>query len=156
MLAKLPDELDREIIDGEVVSTKTHLEHLIQKHNLTDCITLHGYRKDFLKVMASFDVMVNCNRLGAFGRQAFETLALGIASVATCLNPGKSSLLNNDVAEICKEGDFSQLYHATQVLLLDNKKRLQLAHAARKWGIEQFSPDVQSDKVFKIYQKIFS
>lgn len=156
MLAKLPDELECEIIDGEVIPTKIFINHLIQKHNLTDCITLHGYRKDYLRVMASFDVMINCNRLGAFGRQAFETLALGIASVATCLNPGKSSVLNNNVAEICKEGDFAQLYNATKTLLLDKKKRIQLAHAARKWGIEQFSPDVQSDKVFKIYQKIIS
>ncbi len=156
MLAKLPSKLDIEIIDGETLSTKIHIEHLIQKHNLTECITLHGYRKDFLRVMASFDLMVNCNRLGAFGRQAFETLALGIASVATCLNPGKSSVLNNHVAEICKEGDFTQLFNATRTLLLDNKKRSQLANAARKWGIEQFSPDLQSDKVFKIYQKIIS
>jgi glycosyltransferase involved in cell wall biosynthesis len=156
MLAKLPNELDHEIIDGEIVSTQIYLEHLMQKHNLSNCITLHGYRKDFLRVMASMDLMINCNRLGAFGRQAFETLALGIASVATCLNPGKSSVLNNDVAKICKQGDFSELYQATKALLVDPKKRFHLAQAARKWGFEQFSPDVQSDKVFKIYQKIIS
>lgn len=154
MLAKLPTETDMELIDEQIIPTKIYLQQLIEKYQLSSCITLHGYRKDFLNVMASFDVMVNCNRLGAFGRQAFETLALGVASVATCLNPGKSSVLNNDVALICNEGDKEQLYKATRSLITDKNKRTKLAEAAKKWGNEQFSPEVQSAKVLDIYNSI--
>ena len=154
MLAKLPQESDMEIIDGNVVSTQVYIQQLIEKHNLSECLTLHGYRKDFLNVMASLDIMVNCNQLGAFGRQAFETLALGVSSVATCLNPGKSSVLNNQVAVICKEGDKEQLYQATRSLINDNNKREKLAEAGKIWGHEQFSPEVQSAKVFNIYNSI--
>ena len=156
MLAKFPQESDIEKIDDNFVSTQVYLQQLIEKHNLSERLTIHGYRKDFLNVMASFDVMVNCNQLGAFGRQAFETLALGVASVATCLKPGNSSVLNNHVAIICKEGDKEQLYQATRSLIIDNKKREKLAVAAKKWGHEQFSPEIQSAKVFNIYNSIIN
>ena len=156
MLAKIPTELDIELIDEQYIHTKIYLQTLIEKYQLTNCITLHGYRNDFLNVMASLDVMVNCNRLGAFGRQAFETLALGVASVATCLTPGKSSVLNKDVAMICKEGDKEQIYQATRSLIIDKNKRIKLAEAAKKWGCEQFSPKIQSAKILDIYNSILT
>jgi glycosyltransferase involved in cell wall biosynthesis len=154
MLAKLPSESDVEIINGTQQSTLNYLNQFIQQNNLTNCLTLQGYRKDFLNVMASLDIIVNCNRLGAFGRQAFETLALGVASIATCQKLGKSSVLNSDVALICKEGEKEQLYHATQTLIEDKNKRLALSVAAKKWGNEQFSPNIQSAKVYNIYKQI--
>ena len=154
MLAKLPSESDVEIINGTQQYTLNFLNQFIQQNNLTNCLTLQGYRKDFLNVMASLDIIVNCNRLGAFGRQAFETLALGVASIATCQKLGKSSVLNSDVALICKEGEKEQLYHATQTLIQDKNKRLALSVAAKKWGNEQFSPIIQSAKVYNIYKQI--
>jgi glycosyltransferase involved in cell wall biosynthesis len=156
MLAKLPTEKAMELINGQITPTKIYLQQLIEKYQLSNCITLHGYRKDFLNVMASFDVMINCNRLGAFGRQAFETLALGVASVATCLTPGKSSVLNNDVALICKEGNKEQLFQATRSLIIDENKRNKMAVAAKKWGNEQFSPEIQSEKILNIYNSIIT
>ena len=154
MLAPLPSASSSDFVNGKVINVQTYLTNFITENNLGNYVILHGYRKDFMQVMASFDVIINCNRLGAFGRQAFESLALGIPSVATCLKPGKSSILNNKIAMICEEGNLDEIYEATAAILTNQKLQKQLSTDGLKWGVNEFNPSIQSTKILTIYKNL--
>lgn len=154
MLAPLPGENDLERMNGQLVSSKQFLNSLVEKYNLDNSLVLHGYRPDFLSVAASMDIMVNCNRLGALGRQAFETVCLGVATVVTARYPGRSSILNREISRMVKEGDADALLEAVQELIGDESLRNRMAREGRDWGMQHFDSAAQSAKVFNLYQQL--
>lgn len=154
MVGKLPDENAIEWIGGKPVHLKQYLHDLIQASGLKNHITLHGYRSDYLEFMAQMDVMVNCNRLGAFGRQAIETMSVGTAQVATCRFPGRSSILNKETGLVVKEGDVNALTTALSQLIGNPSLREEMGQKALAFAQSQFSYSNQAAKVKHIYQQL--
>lgn len=154
MLAPLPTEDDYDLINQLVVKTKEYLNQKINDYHLAEHITLHGYRKDFLSVAASMDIMINCNRLGEMGRQAFECACLGIPTIVTVKHPGRSSVLNNQVAFVCKEGDINNITSCAEKLVKDPLLRSDFSVKAYDWGTGQFNARKQSKKVYEIYSRL--
>lgn len=156
MLAPIPDSSSRERVNGNLIPTKELLESLIKDNNLDKNLILHGYRNDYLSVVAAMDVMVNCNRLGAFGRQSFETTGLGVATISTTKFPDRSSVLNSDVSIIVQEGNFENLLNALILLIENVELRKKIALNGKNWVENNFNARVQSEKIFSIYCKILN
>ena len=156
MLAPLPVDSDVELIDGNIQQTGVYLNTLIQIYQLQNNLVLHGYRKDFLSVVAAMDLMINCNRLGALGRQAFETVCLGIPSITTVRYPGRSKVLNSQVSRIEKEGDLENIIKSASFLIKNERERMHMAKEASIWGMKNFDAVQQSLKVISLYNRFLS
>lgn len=155
MLSPMPKDNEFESLpDGSRILRKTFISNLIKKNKLEGKIQLHGYRSDYLNVVASMDLIINCNRLGALSRQSFESLCLGVPTLATAKFPGRSSILNEDVGRVLKEGEIKEIAQTAIILLKNDPLRSEMGKRALEWGRSQFDRDKQSQKVFEIYKNL--
>ncbi len=155
MLAPLPNENEFEFLAGGTkVLKRKYIDDLILRYGLENNVILHGYRKDYLTVMASLDLIINCNRLGALSRQSFESLCLGVPTIATAKFPGRSSIIPKEVGIVLEEGSIDSIANSAIAIIKDNNKRKRMAENAKNWGKLQFDREIQSLKVLDVYKKL--
>jgi glycosyltransferase involved in cell wall biosynthesis len=159
LIAKFPDEHQEEYDENtnSWYKIKDKLLGYLNDELLSNYIVMLGYRHDYLNIMAALDIVVNCNRLGSIGRQAFETMAVGTLCIATHRNPETTRLIiNNKNGYIVKEGD---ILHMIELIIKLYKNKVELENIAlngMKYAHQEFSSKIQTNKIQLIYNQILN
>lgn len=160
MLAKLPDANQMEIAPKALFGVSLipiieKISLLIKEYELENDIVLHDFKPNILEYMTCFDISINCNRSSAFGRQAFETISVGTASVVTAKYLNRSSVIKNEVsALVAKEGDIDDIVKLAAKLIENKSLRIKLSENGLKIAKEQFDFKIQSQKITQLYKEL--
>jgi glycosyltransferase involved in cell wall biosynthesis len=107
--------------------------------------------------MAALDVVVNCNRLGSIGRQAFETMAVSTLCIATHKKPKTSKIIvNQKSGYIVKEGDIEEIRKIIIVNYNDRSLMSQITNQGYLDAKKGFSNHLQTRKIEAYYQKLIN
>lgn len=127
--------------DGYLVHTyilgegeeKSKLECLINDNNLSNSISLLGYKENPYKYLAKCDLFVCSSYSEGFSTAVTEALILGIPVVTTYVS-GMTELLGDNEYGIITSNDEISLYEAIKLLINDEKKYKQYCIKARERG----------------------
>jgi len=159
LVGKLPDDNDKEQdpMTKEFYSIKARFNKYLENKELATKLVLLGYRKDYLNIMAALDIVINCNRLGSMGRQAFETMAVGTVSIATHRYPEINEMISHGKdGYVVKEGDIQSIQKIIDKLYNDRKMLALVSESAQKNAQQEFSNLIQTQKIEKEYLRLLS
>ncbi len=117
----------------------------------TNKIILAGFRSDTPDVLSAFDIFIFPSHAEAFGIALIEAMAMERASV--CANA-------DGVLDIAVDGITNLLFQnknaldladKTELLIIDENKRLQMGKAARQRVIENFDIEIIMDRTIEFY-----
>lgn len=139
--------------------SKTHpldqANALINKNNLDGLLTLTGYRKDPLAVMAAMDIVVVCNRHGVLGRMPFEAMSVGSPVVATAGHSKKSKVaVDEETALIVEPANPASIASGIIRLIKDPHLRQKLIQNGEIAVNRYFNPDTNARLIENIYEGI--
>lgn len=120
-----------------------------------DQYTFHGYRQDYLDYMQSFDLMICINRFGAFGRQAFESMACGAITIASHRYIGRSSIvINNKTGFVIEEGNVIKLAEKVAAIAKNFELYKHIGKDAQRYAKTNFDNELNAKKVYDIYSQL--
>jgi glycosyltransferase involved in cell wall biosynthesis len=138
------------------ISPEKYIAEFIEKNNLTDKITLTGFRKDALAVMASLDILIVANTNGVMGRQPIEAQALGVPVVVTQGHSNNSTILLNNFAGlvISNPAKTDELLSAVESLINDPAKRAEFGKNGQDYANKKFVPATNMRRIEEIYETL--
>ncbi len=158
MVGRISDTGNTILNDGTSipVSPKQHVERFVADNNLQGKLTLTGFRKDALAIMAGLDILVVANSNGVMGRQPIEAQALGIPIVVTQGNSGKSTILKNGFAGYVLANPLQQieLQVAIEDLINYPEKRAEFGRNGQEYAAQKFNPAINMGMIEKIYEEL--
>jgi len=155
--ALLPEVQLRFLIVGRIPNAETEAEawQRAETSGVRQQLTLTGFRSDALELMASFDIMVVCNRLGVLGRMPFEAMALGRPLVVTAGHSGRSSVvIDNQTALVVPPAEPEAIAQVIIRLLQSPPLREQLAQQGQIYARQHFDPIKNAQAVMNIYEDL--
>jgi glycosyltransferase involved in cell wall biosynthesis len=133
---------------------KTELEQKARAMGLAEKVMFLGFRDDVIDIINCLDLFVMSSYHEGVPMSLLEAMALQKPVVATGVG-GINEIIENDVSGfLVNPGDASALASACLKVLNDPVLKLNLAIAARKRIDEEFSIEVQSERVMKLYQDL--
>lgn len=129
--------------------------NLAKEARISDRLTLTGFRKDALAVMAAMDIIVVCNRHGVLGRMPLEAMALGRPLVVTAGHSGKSGIVQDNITAVIAEAASPRsIGNAIVKLVNDEKLRSELSINGLNFAHQEFDAKINAQKVMDIYQEM--
>lgn len=123
----------------------------IQKH-----VMFLGFRDDPVDVINALDVFVVCSHNEGIPMVLLEAMALGKAVVATKVG-GIPEIIRNDISGLLVEpGDVEGLASACMRILDKPAVRKKLENESEKRIKEQFTSEVQRERVLRMYHQLMS
>lgn len=150
------DECKLHIIGDGVDRTK--IENKINDLNLSESITLYGYKdKKFIREkLNDMSIYLMTSYEESFGLVLLEASSYGIPSIAFSSAEGATEIINNDVdGYIIENRDKEQMANKTLELLYNKKKLSNFGHEARI-KCEEYSYDSVKEKWLGIMESILN
>ena len=158
MAARIAAEFSqaRFIIVGEATRGEEHraekIYRKIDQVNLGKRLVLAGFRKDIPAVLAAMDIFAFPSRAEAFGLVIIEAMAAGVPVVST-RSDGVLDIIKDGVNGILVDRqNVDQLTAAVRSLIVDAKRRKELAAAGRRTIEEKFTIDRMVAETEKVYR----
>ena len=131
------------------------LQKRLEELQLTEAITITGFRNDVADVINSLDVVAHTSvRAEPFGRVILEGMLLGKPVVATAAGGVPELIEDGRTGFLTPPGDAAALSQALIPLLLDSARRHEVGGRARAWAGERFSLRRHVDEMSRLYQSI--
>lgn len=114
-----------------------------------------GFQKEILPLIAAMDILVVCTRLGVLGRQPFEAMAVKTPVVVASGHTGKSRIvLHEETGLVSPMKDLQRLIEEVDKLVIDPTLRQKLSESGYRYALENFNPELNSEKVLSIYNEL--
>lgn len=148
------------VISGtESPATKEYrrrLERLIQQLNLSDRVSLIGRMDDISDLYCALDVFVSASHSESFGLAIVEAMAAGTAVVATKTDGAQEIIEDGKSGILVPIGAIQTMADEIERLLVDRRRRDELADNARAHVSERFSLERMVDETEQVYEQSFS
>lgn len=139
----------------ETNPTEEYAWNLAKQAGISDRLTLTGFRRDALAVMAAMDIIVVCNRHGVLGRMPLEAMSLGRPLVVTAGHSGKSKIAQDKITALIAEAASPRsIGDAIVRLAKDEALRSQLSKNGLNFAHQEFDAAINAQKVMDIYQEV--
>ncbi len=123
-------------------------------NKIEDQVELLGLIKDIRPFYKTIDVLCFPSYLNACGRPVFEAALNGIPSIVAIKNPLRDAIIHEVTGLAIDKPDPKLLADAIEVLLNDQRFRIQLGNQAKQWAKKIYRIDLNADLVIKIYESI--
>ncbi len=129
-----------------------NLKSLAERLGINNII-FAGFRSDTPDVLSAFDIFIFPSHAEAFGIALIEAMAMERASV--CANAdGVLDIAVDDVTNLLFQNkNADDLANKTELLINDEKKRLQMGKAARQRVLNVFDLEIITDRTIEFYNK---
>lgn len=151
--AALPEMEFLVVGDG---SMRGALEKLVLERGLKNKVIFTGWLEDAAGLMKTLDLLVLPSLNEAVGRSLLEAQAVGVPVVATRVGGVPEVIQDGKTGVLVEPKNPQQLAEAVVALLKDEKRRREMAEAAKAWVDERFSALVMVEKFESLYQMLSS
>jgi glycosyltransferase involved in cell wall biosynthesis len=131
------------------------IKMLVAELNIIEYVLFLGYRKDAVRYMKIFDVMLFTSRFEPFGLVLAEAMAARVPIVAMDVRGAVSEIIRPFIDGIVIKGaDCSTAAKSVSRLLDDRVYRDQLVTSARERVTTKFTLRQNAQKVYLLYKKL--
>ena len=147
------------VIVGDIYSRsdkiyKQKILKLIKAYHLQNDVIMPGYRSDVINLIQGFDISASSSLMESFGLFILESMAMGKAVVATEVGGVPEVVENGRTAILVKPKDSISLAKAISILIIDEKKRINLGIRGKKRALKYFSIHNTIYQIEDIYDTI--
>ncbi|MDR2762081.1 MAG: glycosyltransferase [Planctomycetaceae bacterium] len=128
---------------------------------LSDCVHFLGHCNDAIRMIPSFDLLLNISESEGQSNSILEAMTFGVPVIATNI-PGNRELVVDGETGILVEdskNDFRKLRRdfvkATLMLLENEPLRIKMSSAAKKRAAENFSLEKMIERHVELYRSLF-
>ena len=140
----------RLILVGEGPERRRILQ-LLDELNLTNVVTLTGYRRDVRELLSALDLYVNTSVFEGVSLTILEAMAAGLPVVATRVGGTPEVVVDGSTGLLVPPRDPSRVAGAVQELLCDTRKRDEFGRAGRRRLEQQFSIGRMVSEYHRVY-----
>jgi len=145
----------RYLFTGKSVHPEDQVWQIAKEENITDRLTLTGFRKDVVNLMAAMDVVVVCNRHGVLGRMPFEAMSLGRPLVVTAGHSGQSRIvIDQETALVVPPATPAGIADAVCNILMDQSLAQAISNRGLTYARQHFDPLKNARLVEKVYRDL--
>ena len=142
------------IIGRENESYKNELMRFITDNNLDSFVDIIGVRQDVPNILSKMDVGLMLSTSEAFGRVTIEFMMQNLTVVATKAGANEELIQHGKTGFLYSLGDISALAEILNSLIMDRKLVNEIANNGAKFAKENFTSQINSDKIYNIYKDI--
>lgn len=114
---------------------------LCRVHNLEDCVTFTGFKKDVRGYLAAIDIIVNASREEPFARVNLEAMAMEKPVVATNVGGNPEAVVDRETGYVVPVGDTEAMAKAILKLVRNEDLRNRFGKAGRERVERHFTSD---------------
>jgi glycosyltransferase involved in cell wall biosynthesis len=129
------------------------IKTLAKNLGLIDNLIFTGFRKDTPEVLAAFDIFVFPSHAEAFGLSLAEALSMGKPSVCSKSDGVLDIAVDGVTSYLFEKMNYEDLTQKVDMLINDERKRIEFGLAARKRAVELFDMSVFTNKLLSYYKK---
>lgn len=129
------------------------IKTLAKNLGLIDNLIFTGFRKDTPEVLAAFDIFVFPSHAEAFGLSLAEALSMGKPSVCSKSDGVLDIAVDGVTSYLFDKMNYEDLTQKVDMLINDERKRIEFGLAARKRAVELFDMSVFTNKLLSYYKK---
>jgi glycosyltransferase involved in cell wall biosynthesis len=128
---------------------------------LSDCVHFLGYRNDVMRIMPSFDLLLNLSESEGQSNSILEAMAFGIPVIATDIAGNRELVVDGETGILVQDSgnDFRKrrrdFVRTILSLLEDEPRRIQMGIAAKKRATEYFSLEKMIERHVTLYRSLF-
>lgn len=130
---------------------RDELQKRIDDSRLSDCFLLHGFVKDIIPVIASFDLFILCSFHEGLPMALLEAMALGKPVICTAVGGIKEVISNYNNGILIPSNDPGSLADAIKLLYHNHRLRQTISDNARKHICQYFSIEKTTDTLLDHY-----
>jgi glycosyltransferase involved in cell wall biosynthesis len=132
---------------------RRRLESLIRQLNLTDSVRLIGRMDDISDLFCALDVFVSASHSESFGLAIVEAMVAGAAVVATETEGAREIIEDGTSGILVPIGATERMVQEIAALLIDRKRRDELAERARVAVRARFGLERMVDETEQVYEQ---
>ena len=135
-------------------SLKQSLQEKINKENLNNCITLHGFlsRTDINKILKKSSIYLMTSFTESFGLVLIEAMAFGLPCISFDSAEGANDIIeNNKYGFLISDRDFNKMVEKIELLAQNKSKKILMGNQAYKTSL-----NYTNKKVIMEWLKILS
>ncbi len=133
---------------------EAELNGKVRDWELADCVSLLGFRRDVLSVIAAADIFVLPSKAEPFGLVLIEAMAQGKPVVATAAGGPLEIVVSGVTGILVPPNSPAALADALRALILDPAKRTEMGRQGRKRFSEYFTADRMSKQTITLYRRV--
>jgi len=152
LIKDYPDWLLDIIGDG---SLRPKMEEFIKKHNLTDCVTLHGFQnKDYIdRMLNKSSIYVMTSYTESFGIVLIEAMSHGLPCIAFDSAEGARELIDSGMnGYLIKNRNFKAMIKKIEDLIQKKDARKRVGKAGRV-SVEKYTSSVVKKQWYDLIEK---
>jgi L-malate glycosyltransferase len=134
--------------------TSAILQRRARELEISDRVVFTGYRADASALMAAFDVSALLSYSEGFSNVLLESMAAGVATVATSIPPNLEALDDGVHGVLVPVRDEAATIAALRRLLDDRALAAELGQAARRRVLDRFSAEGQAAATRELYERL--
>lgn len=123
---------------------------------LQNNVTFLGRRNGIAELMNMTDIFVQSSRWEGLSISIMEAMMFGKPIVATAVDGTCEQIRDGIDGLLVPAGNHVSLAGAITSLLNNEQMRLQYGQSAKKRAYEEFTMDVMSERLIKLYEEVFS
>jgi len=123
---------------------------------LQNNVTFLGRRNDIAELLNMADIFVQSSRWEGLSISIIEAMMFGKPIVATAVDGTCEQIRNGIDGLLVPAGDHISLANAIKSLLNNKQMQLQYGQSAKKRAYEEFTMNIMSERLIKLYEEVFS
>lgn len=132
------------------------LKKLVEKEQLTDCISFKGYCSNVPEMLTDYDIGVVASRAEAFGRVTAEYMAAGLTVVASDTGANPEIIEDKKTGLIYPYGNPKALAKRISFLVERQDVLTKLREAAFEEVKKKYTMDICADNIYELYKRVLS
>jgi glycosyltransferase involved in cell wall biosynthesis len=141
---------------GFAQNAGTDIGELVKKDALTSCFHMLGPTLNIKYVYDRIDVLLFPSHFDAPGRPVFEAGFSSVPSIVAVTNPTPDTFVHRETGLAIPAKDPQALAEAIEFFLDNPSERMRMGDSARELALRNFSPAINSKKLFDVYSKMIS
>ncbi|PKP05681.1 MAG: glycosyltransferase family 1 protein [Bacteroidetes bacterium HGW-Bacteroidetes-5] len=143
---------------GEVKITEytNLLNEIIKKEGIEEYVTFHGYKNNIINILKTMDIGILASEFEAFGRVTVEYMLTGLVPIVS--NSGANTEIIQDEINgyVFKLNDEMDLAKKIVLVIKDPYKSHQICTKAYECAVNNYSSELNANKIYKIYKDLLA
>jgi len=140
----------------DIHNCEAELKSFVESNKLEHYVHFTGSVQNVPEYLQASDIFAFPTENDAFPSSLIEAMACALPVVATPIGAIKTILTDKHNGLVVQPGDFQQLYHALDSLILDKELTSRLGQAARKTVQANYSTETVTKKYLTLFQNTAS
>lgn len=126
----------------------------IDENNLQNVVHLVGYKNDVYSILETMDVGIMASSFEGFGRVTIEYMMHGMSVIASRAGANTELVRDYENGLLYELHNIDELMKCMKYYIENKDKLIEMSQVAYDYAMNNFTTEMNADKIYEIYQKV--